>query len=58
MKKKVIFLEVQGGSDKWLNGHRKDTLPMVHALRGKGWEAEVLYYSNEKKHELFEYLQL
>ena len=41
MKTKVVFFEVQGGSDKWLNGYRKDTMPMVDALKKRGQDAEV-----------------
>jgi len=32
MDKKVIFFEVEGGTDKGPDGYRPDTLPMVDAL--------------------------
>ncbi|RKW84963.1 hypothetical protein D9B87_12445, partial [Corynebacterium diphtheriae] len=31
----------EGGNDKQFNGHRKDTLPIVDAIKEKGWHAEV-----------------
>jgi hypothetical protein len=44
MKKSVAFFEVEGGNDKGPDGHRKDTMPMVEALRAKGWKADAVYY--------------
>jgi len=55
MKKRVVFFEAQGGSDKGLDGHRRDTLPMVFALKEKGWDAEVVFYDDENKEKVFEY---
>ncbi len=46
MKKSVVFLEVEGGNDKGPDGHRKDTMPMIEAVRARGWKADVLYYSD------------
>lgn len=57
MKKNIVFYEVQGGSDKGPDGHRKDTMPMVNALKDKGWNAEVIFYSDDKKDEQFEYIR-
>ncbi|PIE69204.1 MAG: hypothetical protein CSA21_03530 [Deltaproteobacteria bacterium] len=45
MKKSIVFFEVAGGNDKGPDGHRKDTMPMVEALRQKGWHADAVYYS-------------
>jgi hypothetical protein len=56
MKKSIVFFEVQGGSDKGPDGHRKDTIPMVNALKEKGWNAEVIFYSDDKKYEIFKYV--
>lgn len=53
MKKKVVFIEVAGGNDKGPDGHRRDTMPMVEALRARGWEATVVYYDDLHRHELF-----
>ncbi len=56
MKKHVIFFEARGGSDKGPDGHRRDTMPMVNAVKAQGWEAEVIFYADEKKDEIFDYV--
>lgn len=55
--KKVIFLEVRGGSDKGPDGYRADTLPMVNALLLRGQDAEVIFFELEKREEIFEYIK-
>ena len=55
-KQAVVFLEVEGGNDKGPDGHRKDTMPMVEAVRSQGWKAEVIYYSNDQRDELVQSL--
>ncbi len=57
MTTKVVFFEVPGGTDKWLNGYRKDTMPMVDALKKRGQDAEVIFFDIEKKDEIFEYVK-
>ena len=52
MKKNVVFFEVRGGSDKGPDGHRRDTMPMVNALKAQGWDAEVIFYSDEDKDDI------
>lgn len=47
MKKNIVFFEAVGGSDKGADGHRKDTMPMVNALKAKGWNAEVVFFSDD-----------
>ena len=47
MKKHVVFFEARGGSDKGSDGHRRDTMPMVNAMKAQGWEAEVIFYSDD-----------
>jgi len=47
MKKHIVFFEAKGGSDKGADGYRKDTMPMVNALKAKGWGAEVIFFSDE-----------
>ncbi|MDE5925268.1 MAG: Cj0069 family protein [Helicobacter sp.] len=47
MKKNIVFFEAVGGSDKGADGHRKDTMPMVDALKAKGWNAEVVQLTDE-----------
>ena len=54
--KHIVFFEAEGGSDKGLDGFRKDTLPMVQALKQKGWEAEVIKFRDEWKDLIFEYV--
>lgn len=54
MKKHVVFFEVVGGTDKGPDGYRADTMPMVKSLEARGWTAEVIFYSDEKKDEIFE----
>ncbi|HIV49507.1 Cj0069 family protein [uncultured Helicobacter sp.] len=47
MKKNIVFFEAKGGSDKGPDGYRKDTMPMVNALKAKGWNAEVVFFTDE-----------
>lgn len=54
---KVIFFEVQGGSDKGLDGYRGDTMPMVRALQQRGQEAEVIFFELDKRDEIFNYVK-
>lgn len=57
MKKNVVFFEVRGGSDKGEDGYRKDTMPMVDALKSRGWGAEVIFFEVGKKDEIYEYVK-
>lgn len=52
----VVIFEVEGGTDKGEDGHRKDTLPIVAALRDRGWEAEVIRYSDPCRDEICDYV--
>ncbi|PFG27121.1 Glutathione synthase/Ribosomal protein S6 modification enzyme (glutaminyl transferase) [Corynebacterium renale] len=56
MKKAIVVFEVEGGSDKFIDGHRKDTMPIVNAIKAEGWDAEVVYYRPEWSEKLFEYV--
>ena len=56
MKQRIIFIEAPGGSDKGPDGHRRDTMPMVEALLAKGWHAETLFYSDDRRDEVYEYI--
>ena len=56
MHKSIVVFEVEGGSDKFIDGHRKDTMPIVNAIKDAGWHAEVVYYRPEWAETLFEYL--
>lgn len=55
MKKSIVIFEAEGGSDKTLNGHRKDTMPIVEAIKAKGWHCEVVYFRNEWQDQIVEY---
>lgn len=55
MKKKIVIFEVEGGNDKWINGLRKDTMPILRAIENQGWLCEVLYFRDEWKDEIYEY---
>lgn len=57
MKKNIVFFEVRGGSDKGEDGYRKDTMPMVNALKDKGWGAEVIFFEVAKKDEIYAYVK-
>jgi hypothetical protein len=56
MKKKVIVLEAEGGADKWIDGHRRDTMPIVNAIKAKGYDSEVIYFRDEWIDEVFNYI--
>lgn len=55
MHKAIVVFEVEGGSDKSIDGHRKDTMPIVNAIKAAGWHAEVLFFRPEWADELFRY---
>ncbi|POZ55933.1 hypothetical protein LYSIN_00716 [Lysinibacillus sphaericus] len=57
MNKKVIFFEVQGGTDKGPDGYRLDTMPMVNALKQRGQDAQVMFFDITKKDEIFDYVK-
>ncbi len=55
MKKGVVIFEAEGGSDKWIDGHRKDTLPILEAIKEKGVPCEVVYFRDEWKEKILTY---
>lgn len=55
MKKNIVIFEAEGGSDKGLDGHRKDTMPILNAIKAKGWECEVVYFRDEWQDRIFDY---
>ncbi|CAM2965305.1 Cj0069 family protein [Helicobacter burdigaliensis] len=63
MSRKIVFFEAKGGSDKGADGHRKDTMPMVNALKAKGFDAEVVFFDdailrNEaQRNKIYEYVK-
>ncbi|MBF0587602.1 MAG: Cj0069 family protein [Magnetococcales bacterium] len=56
MKKKVIFFEAEGGSDKGPDGYRADTMPMVESLRKRGWDAEVIFYAPQNREKIYKHV--
>ena len=56
MHKAIVVFEVEGGSDKSFDGHRKDTMPIVNAIKEKGWHSEVVYFRPEWADDLFTYV--
>ena len=56
MKNHIILLEAEGGSDKWIDGHRRDTIPIIEALKKKAFSAEVIYFRDEWSEEVFTYI--
>jgi len=48
----VAVLEAEGGTDKWLSGRRKDTLPIVRSLQARGVETDILVYRPDWVNEL------
>jgi len=42
VKKYVVFFEAEGGTDKGPDGHRRDTMPMVEALRARGCSSRTV----------------
>lgn len=56
MHQRIVIFEVEGGSDKYLDGHRRDTMPIVTAIRDAGWGAEVVYYRPEWAEDLYNYI--
>jgi hypothetical protein len=57
MKKNIVIFEAESGSDKWLDGHRKDTMPILNAIKAKGWNGEVIYFRDEWKETIIDYVK-
>lgn len=54
----IYVLECPGGSDKGLDGHRRDTLPICDALVRRGWAAEPVMYTDEQSDAVRKKLEL
>ncbi len=54
-KNRVVIFEAEGGSDKWLDGHRKDTIPIANALRIRGIDVDILKYRDEWTDKIIDY---
>lgn len=55
MRNHVVIFEARGGSDKGSYGYRKDSMPIVRALKERNWTAEVVFYSDEHRGEIYRY---
>lgn len=56
MKKHVIIFEARGGSDKGPYGFRPDSQPIIHSLTKRGWTAEIIFYQDEDRGEIYRYV--
>lgn len=55
MKKHVVIFEARGGSDKGSYGFRKDSKPIIDSLKNRGWSAEIIFYRDEDRGEIYRY---
>jgi len=53
MKKHVVIFEARGGSDKGKYGFRKDSKPIIDSLKKRGWTAEIIFYQDEDRGEIY-----
>ncbi|MEX0274072.1 MAG: Cj0069 family protein [Flavobacteriaceae bacterium] len=53
MKKHVVIFEARGGTDKGKYGFRKDSKPIIDSLKQRGWTAEIIFYRDEDRGEIY-----
>ena len=53
--KHVIIFEARGGTDKGPYGYREDSRPIAESLKKRGWTAEIIFYSDEDRGEIYKY---
>lgn len=53
MRKHVVIFEARGGSDKGRYGFRKDSKPIIDSLKKRGWTAEIIFYKDENRGEIY-----
>ena len=51
----VVIFEARGGSDKGEYGYRKDSMPIIKALQERAWTAEIIFYEDEHRGEIYRY---
>lgn len=51
----MVIFEARGGTDKGKYGYRPDTGPIIQALAARGWSAEIIFYSDENRGEIYRY---
>ncbi len=56
MKKHVVIFESHGGTDKGSYGYRPDSKPIIDSLKEKGWNAEIIFYRDENRGEIYRYV--
>lgn len=56
MKNYVVILEAEGGGDKWIDGHRRDTMPISNAIKKRGFETETIFFRDEWDDEIYRYI--
>lgn len=56
MKKHVVIFEARGGTDKGPYGFRPDSRPIIDSLTKRGWTAEIIFYSDEDRGEIYRYV--
>ncbi len=56
MKKHVVIFEARGGSDKGQYGFRNDSKPIIDSLKKRGWTAEIIFYRDEDRGEIYRYI--
>jgi glutathione synthase/RimK-type ligase-like ATP-grasp enzyme len=56
MNQKIFIFEVKTGDEKLRDeaGYRKDTMPIINALKEKGLDASVIFYSKESEGEILQ----
>lgn len=55
MRNHVVIFEARGGSDKGAYGYRRDSMPIVKELKERQWTAEVVFYCDEQRGEIYRY---
>ncbi len=53
MNKHVVIFEARGGTDKGKYGFRKDSKPIIDSLKKRGWTAEIIFYRDEDRGEIY-----
>jgi hypothetical protein len=57
MKRHVVIFEARGGSDKGKYGFRKDSKPIIDSLKERGWTAEIIFYADKDRGEIYSHTQ-
>ena len=52
-RKAIVVFESIGGTDKGDDGYRKDTIPIIQAIKKLGWHAECIKFENDKAEQIY-----